>query len=46
VRVVGDGREIERWHFGDEFDGSVLASAPDSMGLELDDLGPASELEP
>ncbi len=32
--------EVERWSFGDRYYGVALASAPDSMVLELDDLGP------
>ena len=30
----------EEWHYGDRYYGVTLASTPDSMDLELDDLGP------
>jgi hypothetical protein len=32
-----EDRATERWHFGDRFYAITLASAPDSMDLELDD---------
>jgi hypothetical protein len=42
VRVSFRGSEAERWHFGDRFYLLTLASTPDSMDLELDDVGPGS----
>lgn len=32
--------EAERWHIGGRYYGVTVASTPDSLHLELDDLGP------
>jgi hypothetical protein len=40
---VDDDWQIQDWHFGGRYYGVRLASAPDSMDLELDHLGPAPE---
>jgi hypothetical protein len=33
-------REAERWHIGERYYSVTVASTPDSLGLELDDVGP------
>lgn len=40
VGMDAEPHEVERWHFADRYYGITLASAPTSMDLELDDLGP------
>ncbi len=39
--MEADPGEVERWHFGGRYYGVTMASTPDTMDLELDDLGPA-----
>lgn len=34
--------EAERWHIGDRYYGVTRASTPDSLDLELEDLGPGT----
>lgn len=34
--------EADKWHIGDRYYGLTVASSPDSLDLELEDLGPGT----
>lgn len=43
-RVPSGGLDRERWHFGGRYYALTLASTPETLDLELDDIGPDAGL--